>query len=97
MQETNVRNSAYCAAVEHGCRQVAAARGEKSERLYAVGLELEQLLGGHINCATVQHGKYLVRCLRPRVEMIGECEIYILLLPKKSRAELMGERKINSH
>ncbi len=53
--ETNVRNRMCCATLEHDgslCRQLAAARGEKSEQWNALGLKLEQLIGNSLNHAT---------------------------------------------
>ena len=56
MRETNVRNRVCRATGMHGWRQLAAARGEKSERRNAEGRELEPLMGNRVDRATVQHG-----------------------------------------
>ncbi len=85
MLETNVRNLLCHATIEHGVRQLAAARGEKSEQLNAEGQMLEQLVGNSVEHAAIQNG--IAARLREEVEMIGESEIDVLLLPEMSRAE----------
>jgi hypothetical protein len=55
-QETDVRNRLCRATVEHGLRQIAAARGENYERRNAEGRMLELLMGNRVDCATIQHG-----------------------------------------
>ncbi len=54
--ETNVRNHLCRATVEHGLRQLAAVRGEKSELQIAEGQILELLMGNRVDRATMQHG-----------------------------------------
>jgi hypothetical protein len=54
-RETNVRNRLCCATKEHGLRQLAAARGEKSERQNAEGRMLELQMGDRVDSATIQH------------------------------------------
>ncbi len=50
-------------------------------------------MGNHVHCATVQHRiarlskldlwrKYGAKNWRPRVKMVGECEIDVLVLPE---------------
>ena len=55
-RETDVTNSGCCATIEHGLRQLAAARGEKSELLNAEGQILVSLNGNHVDSATIQYG-----------------------------------------
>jgi hypothetical protein len=55
---TNAGNQCLTAGpvtIEHGCRQIAAARGEKSERQNVEGPKLELLLRIHVDCETEQH------------------------------------------
>ncbi len=99
-RETNVRNSLCHATIEHGLRQLAAARGEKSERRNAEGrmLAVEQLMGNSVDCAThTAWDSDLDSDLGENIEMIGEREIMInvlpSLLPEMSRAGRAGRAK----
>ncbi len=92
--EKPIKNRLFRVTVEHGLRQLAAARlglrGEKYERRNAEGRMLELLMGNLVDRATIQHG--IASWTKGREEMIGEREIMIdvLLLPEMSRAERAG-------